>query len=152
MKGAVMIDADEIVRRLEEAGETLLALPGGQMAPRFAQMGWTTVNAAVEAYGWNAARMRAPVPSGQAIDRMDEAFRWVMLVDGVAARRIVQARSLVVPLKGYHLYSWRQVGRLIGADYRAVQRWHRQAIEQIQFGLDQMDQSMRHKSLACGVV
>ncbi len=144
--------ADEIIERLEEAGMTLLALPAGQIGPRFGQMGWPVVHTAMEAYGWNAARVRAAAPDGAAIDRMDEALGWIALVQSVAARRVVQARSIVCPVRCVHLYSWRQVGRLIGADYRAVQRWHRTAVDEIKLGLDHMDQSMRHRLSCCGVV
>ena len=41
-------------------------------------------------------------------------------------RRIVGARSLVHPMTGRHLYSWRRLGTAIGADHKAVQRWHAQ--------------------------
>ncbi len=144
--------ADEIVDRLEEAGMTLLALPAGQSGPRFRQMGWPVVHTAMEAYGWNAARVRAAAPDGAAIDRMDEALGWVALVKSVAARRIVQARLIVCPVRCVHLWSWRKVGRLIGADYRVVQGWHRAAVDEIKVGLDQHDQNMRHRSSCCGVV
>jgi len=42
----------------------------------------------------------------------------------VVLRRIVHARSLVSPLTGRHIYSWRKVAVLLGADHRAVQRWY----------------------------
>jgi hypothetical protein len=57
---------------------------------------------------------------------MDEVFGWIGLIpqDRVVLRRIVHARSLVSPLTGRHLYSWRKLGTLLGADHKAVQRWH----------------------------
>ena len=43
-------------------------------------------------------------------------------------RRIVGARSLVNPTTDRHLFPWRRVAMAIGADHKAVQRWHRQGI------------------------
>jgi hypothetical protein len=90
-----------------------------------------------EAYGWNAARMRPPVPSPADIDMMDEALGWLALIpnDRFVLRRIVGARALVAPLTGRHLYTWRRLGRAIGADHRAVQRWHADGIRCIARGL-----------------
>jgi hypothetical protein len=30
-----------------------------------------------------------------------------------------------------HLYSWRRLGALLGADHKAVQRWHAQGIDML---------------------
>jgi hypothetical protein len=30
-----------------------------------------------------------------------------------------------------HLYSWRRLGETVGADHKAVQRWHRQGIDML---------------------
>jgi hypothetical protein len=34
-------------------------------------------------------------------------------------------------MTGRHLYSWRRLGTAIGADHKAVQRWHAQGIDMI---------------------
>jgi hypothetical protein len=69
---------------------------------------------------------------------MDEAFGWVGLIpqDKFVLRRIVGARSLVGPITGRHLYPWRRLGTLLGADHKAVQRWHGQGIDIIVAGVN----------------
>jgi len=126
-------DADLVIYRLEEAGATLLALPS---------TGWTThlrmsaidiVRTALESYGWTEARIRPPVPSSEKIDRMDDAMCWLGLIpqDNYVLRRVVGARSLVHPITDRHLFTWRRLGTALGADHKAVQRWHAQGIDMI---------------------
>ena len=64
---------------------------------------------------------------------MDQAFSWIPLIpaDKVVLRRIVGCRCLVSPLTGRHLFSWRRLARLVGADHKAIQRWHASAIDHI---------------------
>ena len=68
---------------------------------------------------------------------MDEALAWLQLIpqDRYVLRRIVGARSLVHPISDRHLYSWRRLGSVLGADHKAVQRWHAQGIATIVAGL-----------------
>src|SRR4051812_18736112 len=138
-----MMYEHEIEARLEHAGATLLALPATGTRPAGFRCAWPAiVHDFREAYGWNAARMRPPVPSPADIDMMDEALGWLALIpnDRFVLRRIVAARALVAPLtgrhlSGRHLYSWRRLGRVLGADHRAVQRWHADGIRCIARGL-----------------
>jgi hypothetical protein len=131
------IDADFIIYRLEEAGATLLALPSGGYSTRLRTSSLEIVRTALEAYGWSDARIRPPVPSADKIDRMDEAMSWLSLIpiDRYVLRRVVGARSLVNPLTDRHLYPWRRLGKALGADHKAVQRWHAQGIAFILDGL-----------------
>jgi hypothetical protein len=68
---------------------------------------------------------------------MDEAMGRIALIpaDRYVLRRIVGARSLVSPATGRHLFAWRRLGLLLGADHKAVQRWHAQGIALIAAGL-----------------
>jgi hypothetical protein len=61
---------------------------------------------------------------------MDEAMGWIPLipVDRYVLRRIVGARALVHPITERNLYPWRRLAVAIGADHKAVQRWHAQGI------------------------
>jgi hypothetical protein len=61
---------------------------------------------------------------------MDEALAWVQLIppDRYVLRRIVNARALVSPSTQRHLFTWSAIARLIGADRKAVARWHAQGI------------------------
>ena len=124
------IDADFVIYRLEEAGATLLALPNSGWSTRLRTSSLEVVHTVLEAYGWNDARIRPLVPSAEKISRMDEALSWIPLIplDRFVLRRIVGARSLVHPITDRHLFPWRRLGKALGADHKAVQRWHAQGI------------------------
>ena len=135
------LDADHVIYRLEEAGATLLALPGTGWSTRLRTSSIELVRTALEAYGWETARIRPAVPSAEKIDRMDEALAWIAFIQDNrhVLRRVVGARSLVHPVTDRHLYSWRRLGAALGADHKAVQRWHAQGIAMIVAVLHQMD-------------
>ena len=127
------IDTGLVIARLEEAGRTLLALPNTGPSTRLVQGGLEWVRDVTESYGRSAAKIRPAVPDAAHITRMDEALAWIPLipVEKFVVRRIVGARSLVSPTTGRHLYTWRRLGVVIGADHKAVQRWHGQGIDMI---------------------
>lgn len=119
--------------RLEEAGATLLSLPGSGAGTALKTSRWPTVHSTMEAYGWTGARLRPAMPEPARITRMDEALGWVEAIpqENYVLRRIVGARALVSPLTGRYLFSWRRIGKILGADPRAVQRWHGKGIDLI---------------------
>ena len=123
-------EASWVTARMEEAGRTLLALPGTGHSTRLRTSSLEIVRTAMAAYGTEVGRVRPSVPSAAQITRMDEAFGWLSLIpqDRYVLRRIVGARCLVSPVTDRHLYSWRRLGSLIGADHKAVQRWHAQGV------------------------
>ncbi len=128
--GGYGIDADFVIYRLEEAGATLLSLPGTGWSTRLRTSSLDIVRSALESYGWSETMIRPPVPSAERITRMDEALSWIPLipVDRYVLRRVVGARSLVHPVTDRHLYPWRRLGKALGADHKAIQRWHAQGI------------------------
>ncbi len=128
--GGYGIDADFVIYRLEEAGATLLALPGTGWSTQLRTSSLDIVRSALESYGWSETVIRPPVPSAERITRMDEALGWIPLipVDRYVLRRVVGARSLVHPVTDRHLYPWRRLGKALGADHKAIQRWHAQGI------------------------
>lgn len=128
---------DYVTMRLEEAGATLLAMPDRGHSTKLRQMRFDVVHTALEAYGWEAPPLRAPARDSATISRMDEAFGWLRLVpDGqFVMRRIVGARALVHPLTGRHLFTWRRLANILGADHKSVQRWHKQGLSLILRGL-----------------
>src|SRR4051794_18494394 len=135
-----MMFEHEIEARLAHAGATLLALPATGTRPAGFRCGMPPiVREYPQPYGWEPASMRPPIPSPSDIDAMDEALGWLGLIprDRYVLRRIVAARCLVAPLTGRHLHSWRQLGRVLGADHRAVQRWHADGIRCIARALAQ---------------
>ena len=60
MTNGYEIDADYVVYRLEEAGATLLALPGTGWSTRLRTSSLEIVRTALEAYGWTEAQIRPP--------------------------------------------------------------------------------------------
>jgi hypothetical protein len=132
------IDVRTVILRLEEAGATLLALPGSGWSTRLRTSSLEIVRTAIESYGWSTNHIRPPLPSPARITEMDEAMGWISLipVERYVLRRIVGARSLVHPVTGRYLFPWRRIAGAIGADHKAVQRWHAQGIELIVAHLD----------------
>lgn len=138
---ALPFDSKLLIYRLEEAGATLLSMPGTGWSTRMRASSLEIVRAAVESYGWSTKSIRPPVPSAAQITRMDEAMGWLSLipVDRFVLRRIVGARSLVHPVTQRHLFPWRRLGAAMGADHKAVQRWHAQGIDLILAALNRTD-------------
>jgi hypothetical protein len=124
---------ESVIACLEEAGATLLSLPPSGFSPRLRTATLPVLHEAAEAYGWSTAEIRPPMPSAARISRMDHAMGFLGLIpqDRYVLRRIVGCRSLVHPVNGRHLFSWRRLGELLGADHKAVQRWHAEGIRLI---------------------
>ncbi len=133
MSAAVAMSGAEVVARLEAAGATLMALPARGYSTQLRQMKFDIVHTALEAYGWEGAAVRPPVPSAAAISDMDEVFGWLTLIPEAryVLRRILGARALVHPITERHLYPWRRLGAMLGADHKSVQRWHGQGVEML---------------------
>jgi hypothetical protein len=123
-------DAATIISRLDDAGAALLAMPATGYSTRMRQMRFDIVHTALEAYGWEAPALRAPAPNAAAITAMDEAFGWLALIpeENFVLRRILGARALVHPLTERHLFPWRRLAQILGADHKSVQRWHGQGV------------------------
>ena len=110
-----------------------MALPHTGPSTKLVQSGLEWVRDASEAYSNPKARIRPALPDAAQISRMDQALAWIPLipVDRYVIRRIVGARTLINPVSGRYLFSWRRLGTAIGADHKAVQRWHGQGIDLI---------------------
>lgn len=124
---------ESVTERLEEAGATLLSLPASRTRTDLRTSRWPIIHAAIDAYGWSGTRLRPAIPMASAISRMDQALAWIGLIpqDSYVLRRIVGARALVSPLTGRYLFTWRRLGTLLGADSRAIKRWHAKGIAAI---------------------
>ncbi len=127
------VDAETVISRLEEAGRALLSLPNTGPNTRLVQSGLEWVRDASDNATPARGRIRPPVPDAATITRMDQALAWIPLipVDRYVLRRVVGARSLINPSTDRHLYSWRRLALAVGADHKAVQRWHAQGIDMI---------------------
>jgi hypothetical protein len=132
-------DAETIIYRLEEAGRTLLSLPNAGCFPAGIRTYWPQgAEMAAECWGYGLEEgIRPAPPTSVAITRMDEAMRWVNLIapDKRVHRRIVLMRALVNPRNERHIWSFRKIGRALGFDHKAGQRWHDQGIDWIAQGL-----------------
>ena len=129
-----LIDAETVIARLEEAGQTLLCLPRSGPTTGLRQTRSEFITEALDGYAApDESRPRPPVPPAARITRMDQALAWVTLIptDKLALRRIVGSRCLVSPITGRHLFSWRRLARLLGADHKAIGRWHATGIDLI---------------------
>lgn len=75
----------DIEDRFEEAAATLRRLPDTRVPGYFST--WPPIiRAAVEAYGYDPARMPRIAPSPQAISRMEETFTWLTWLEPDDAR------------------------------------------------------------------
>ncbi len=128
-----VIDADYVNIRLDEAGATLLSLPGSGFSSRLSSGGLDVVRNAIEAYGWTDLPIRPSVPSAAKIDEMDKALAWLSLIpqSSYILRRIVGARMMVHPVTERRLFTWNRIAKSIGSDHKAVQRWHGTGIDLI---------------------
>ena len=124
---------DDIIYRLEEAGATLLSLPPGAAVKPMPD----AIKTALESYGWDRGRTRPQAPNDQQLARMEQAMGWLDLIpqDRYVLRRIVGARSLVHPITDRHLFPWRRLAAAMGADHKAVQRWHWEGVYMIELAL-----------------
>jgi hypothetical protein len=136
---ATKIDAEGVIYRLEEAGRALLSLPRTGPSTRLVQSGLEWVREASGDAAPSRGRIRPPVPDAAMISRMDQALAWIPLIpiDRYVLRRVVGARSLINPSTDRHLYTWRRLALAVGADHKAVQRWHAQGIDMIVAALSQ---------------
>jgi hypothetical protein len=129
-----LIDAETVLSRLEEAGRTLFAMPNNspRLGIRTQHYGFV-VDAAAAAASNSKSRLRPAIPDARHISRMDEAMSWISLIplDRYVLRRIVGARSLVHPITGRHVHSWRKVANSLGYSHQAVRGWHAQGIDLI---------------------
>jgi hypothetical protein len=123
-----MFTHEEVISRLEEAGRVLLSLPPERAAGHCRTSIWEYVREPVHSMA--LPRKSMPTPSASEISRMDAALRWPGLIpsDKFVLRRIICARMMVSPLTGRHFFPWRRIGTLLGADHKAIQRWHEQGI------------------------
>jgi hypothetical protein len=130
-------DYEALIACLEEAGATLLSLPNTGFSPALKTSSLPILREAAEAYGWSTAEVRPAMPSASRISRMDMVLGYLALIpqERYLLRRIIGCRALVHPISGRHLYSWRRLAEVLGADHKAIQRWHAEGIRIIIFAL-----------------
>ena len=75
----------DVEQRFEEAARTLRRLPDVRV-PGYFNTWPAMIKAAVEAYGYDPARMSRIAPTPQAISRMEETFTWLAWLEPDDAR------------------------------------------------------------------
>ncbi len=139
---------EHLVALLEAAGRTLMSAAVRGLRPGGVRSFWPEIlRSAEEIASADVLPARGPTPSAGAITAMDTAHAWIRLIPldpprpgacerhsphgGAMLRRIVWARSLVHPVTGRHVYSWRKLGQHLGCSHESARSWHAQAIGQI---------------------
>lgn len=114
LSGAEM--AEEVERRLFEAGLTLACLPSHGLRPAGCGSSWQeTLMELDDLLSLTAeSEIRPPMPSAAAISRMDEAMGWASWIQNTAHRRVVLFWMMIHPVTQRHYLSWEQIGKKIG--------------------------------------
>lgn len=116
----------EVKKWLEWAGASLLSLPVSSTRPHGFRSFWPTYADDVStAYGYTTPRTRPVPPSSVDISLMDSIFDLILLVDQRRTRRILQARALVSPVNGRHIYHWTTIAVLVRSNRRDVAAEHK---------------------------
>jgi hypothetical protein len=123
---------DEVNTWLEWGGKTLLSIGSRRPGPGNPRIAWPDFpHDPMDAFGWERERLRIMPPASDAIPIMDDIMALPMLVENISIRRLVQARALIAPINGRHLYTWVKLGKLIHSNRKTVVRLHRVGLEQI---------------------
>jgi hypothetical protein len=131
-----------IVYRLEQAGATLLALPGGPY-PASPRDSLRSLLPLIRSAADTSREIRPRTPTAWQITLMDEALGWLSLIpqERLLLRQVVGARMLVSPLTGKHRFPWRRIAARLGTDHKQVQRWHAEGIRLIVAALDHSEEA-----------
>lgn len=122
----------EVQSWLEWAGERMLSIQVRGTHPGGYRSFWPDYpDNAATAYGYNGPSLRFPSPSARDVSLMDEVFDLILLVPIELQRSILQARALIRPSNGQHLYSWNKIAVRIHSDHRTVKSMHRKGLETI---------------------
>lgn len=128
------ISPEDVAWWLERAGITLQCLP--DRSPRLGlRLMSVELRMVAEAGRGSGGRVRPTIGAGD-VSAMDEALGWLGLIGNGTVRRIVAARLLLNPVTERHRFSFRAIGRLIGADHHAVAQWWRAGIATIAASLN----------------
>ena len=111
---------------LEWAGARLVAMPGGTNRPNSPRALWPEYSQdkfeLVKFRGQLPLRVNGP--SKDEILIMDEILLLHNLSEYVVRRRLIHCRSVVHPITGRNIYSWRRIAKLLKSDPKVVHRWY----------------------------
>ena len=122
----------EVQTWLEWAGERLLALPVNGTKPSSYRSFWPDYpDDPNTAYGYTGEKFRIPAPPPDQIRLVDDILALIILEPSKHKRRVLQARSMISPLNGRHLYSWGRISKLLCTSRYIVTAWHNQGLSHI---------------------
>lgn len=122
----------EIQSWLEWAGGRMLAVQVCGTRPSSYRSFWPDYpDDSFTAYGYTNERLRLPSPSAPDISLMDEILSLVLLTPIILQRRVLNARAIVHPINGRHIFPWSKIAHLINSDYRSVVLTHKKGLEVI---------------------
>ena len=138
---------EDVRRRLEDAGRTLMMLPLPPRAmPSDARSAWPDVlqkfwdQAGVADEGSVEERLEVLAlvhnttnlhASRAAVNRLDEVLALLLMIDQPHHRKAVFARMLTHPVSERPVYSWKQIAKTLGATKSAVRHWRERGIQEI---------------------
>lgn len=123
------LESEELSRWLEWAGTTLLSMQLSSPLPKGPHTSWPAYKQeATTAYGYTQSSFRQPPPGAEEIALMDKILVLPSLVTDIDLRRLLNARALVKPFSGKHLYGWTKLGKMLHADPRLLARHHEKAL------------------------
>lgn len=132
----------ELQSWLEWAGAKLVAIPGLRIRPNDPRSTWPDYSQdrfEILAFRGNAP-IRAGAPSKDEIPLMDEILLLPNLSPKELHRRVLHARLLMHPIRGYHLISWAKLARRLRSDPKTIKRYHA-------WGLDEVTSRMPQKQV-----
>jgi len=137
---------EDVRLRLEEAGRALMSLPMPKGAlPRDARSNWPDVVRGYEDafaaligasdevkrdFSDSHNRVRVS-PSAATVGRMDEVLGWLWRIEEPRKRRLCLSRSLIHPVSGRHVVSFRKLGRMFGLHHETMRAWHDRTLAEI---------------------
>lgn len=129
------LDTQTLQTWLEWAGVRLIAMPGPREGPgplRAATWPFEYDQDKFQVLEFRrglAARMMAP--SAKEIPIMDEILSMVNICSVKDARRVINYRLLIHPIRNTHLYKWPRVVEKVEIKLSGVKRLHREGLQEI---------------------
>lgn len=145
--------AEDLERRLKDAGKTLMMLPmplgeppadSHAVWPKVLQKYWDQLGPADEGTVEERAEDFAEVKNATrllagraAMGRLDEVLGLLLVITRPHRRKAVMARMLTHPVSGLPVYNWKQIAKTMGTSKSAVRHWRTRGFDEILLHLAQ---------------
>lgn len=124
--------AEQVAEWLDEAAQTLAALPATGTRPSAKCVNWPDVLFDPEDLDWfRESDDRMPRPTAAQVRRMDAALSWMSLIgqSDIKLRRVINMRLVVHPISGMNRWNWEKIGEKMGVTDTTAKRWHKRGCE-----------------------